>query len=95
MDLSIDALMHALWHAPPSPTCCDERLQMTKPLRNRITDRDEWPDASLRSLKAAVDEELARRTAESTESEEELETLEQRLLREARRYQNGGAAIRG
>lgn len=69
---------------------------MTERLRTSITDRGEWPDDSLRSLRAAVNEELARRTTTSTESDDdELETLEQRLLREAQRYRNGSTAIRG
>ncbi|MDN3517972.1 hypothetical protein QWY84_10155 [Aquisalimonas lutea] len=69
---------------------------MTERLRTRITDRGEWPDDSLRSLRTAVEQELARRTSASARSDDdELETLEQRLLREARRYRNGSAAIRG
>lgn len=69
---------------------------MSARLRTSITDRGEWPDDSLHSLRAAVEEELARRTTASTESDEgEFETLEQRLLREAQRYRNGSSAIRG
>ncbi len=59
-----------------------------------FNDRNAWPDHSLRQLLRRIDDELERRN--STEGrQEDLETLEQRLLNEARRYQQSGGVIRG
>lgn len=57
-------------------------------------DRNAWPDHSLRELLQRIDAELERR-GKNEGQQEDLETLEQRLLNEAKRYQQSGGLIRG
>ena len=59
-----------------------------------FTDRNAWPDHSLRQLLQRINAELERRSRDEGQ-QEDLETLEQRLLNEARRYQQSGGVIRG
>ena len=70
---------------------------MPKTLRHAIVDRDQWPDTALRQLAQQIDAEIDRRQqqTQAEPAEEELSTLEERLKAEAKRYQKGGAAIRG
>ncbi|MDN3517243.1 hypothetical protein QWY84_06460 [Aquisalimonas lutea] len=68
-------------HAARSATNPSEKLQLTERLRTRITDRGEWPNGFLRTLRTAVEEKIARRTTASAGSDEdELESFEQHLL---------------
>lgn len=60
-----------------------------------FADRMAWPDHSLRDLLQRIDDELARRRNETRNDTEDLATLEQRLLNEAKRYQQSGGVIRG
>ena len=63
--------------------------------RPAITDREAWPDQSLRNLLERIDDELQRRRSSGAEQDEDLTALEQRLLNEAKRYQRSGGVIRG
>ena len=59
-----------------------------------FNDRNAWPDHSLHDLLQRIDAELERRSGNNGQ-QEDLETLEQRLLNEAKRYQQSGGVIRG
>ena len=60
-----------------------------------FTDREAWPDQSLRQLLQHIDDELERRANGEAEQQEDLATLEQRLINEVKRYQQSGGLIRG
>ncbi|SEO74235.1 hypothetical protein [Aquisalimonas asiatica] len=70
---------------------------MPKPTSHRFSDRKAWPDDALRTLLERIDAELERREAQGTDHNDprELETLEERLLREARKFQKESNVLRG
>lgn len=70
---------------------------MQKSTLPRLSDRTAWPDDALRQLLERIDAELESRTGQNADesASEDLETLEQRLLREARRFQKDSHILRG
>lgn len=74
---------------------------MPKPTLHRFSNREAWPDDALRTLLERIDAELERRQAQGADQgagedgTKDLETLEERLLREAKKFQKESHVLRG